>query len=295
MHIEGLRLYPIKSCQGVDVDRAYAAPRGLQVGQIIDRGWMIVDGNGDFISQRQRPELARVKVELLRVNADQANRIKISVPGFGEQILDPDFGGDGRQVIFLHKNPVWGTVAPYAAVQFFRDYLKSDVFLVYQKEGDARPCDENFAARPGKDVVSFADGYPYLVTTTATLSALNARLDAPVPMENFRANIVIASDESEYNWRGLCIGEAAIQLVKPCTRCVMTTRDQQSGEQAYPDTLTALTKNFFLTQQFGDVKVKGPVFGENAIAMRGGKISRRDTVRVTERKQPYAFRQAHPT
>lgn len=50
---------------------------------------------------------------------------------------------------------------------------------------------------------------------------LNKRLKAPLPMNRFRANIVVAGGEpwAEDEWAGLRIGGLEFASVKPCGRC----------------------------------------------------------------------------
>ena len=50
---------------------------------------------------------------------------------------------------------------------------------------------------------------------------LNKRLDTPLPMDRFRANIVVAGGEpwAEDEWAGLRIGGLEFGSVKPCGRC----------------------------------------------------------------------------
>ena len=54
-----------------------------------------------------------------------------------------------------------------------------------------------------------------------SLVDLNKRLNAPLPMNRFRANIVLAGGEpwAEDEWAGLRIGGLEFASVKPCGRC----------------------------------------------------------------------------
>jgi uncharacterized protein YcbX len=92
-------------------------------------------------------------------------------------------------------------------------------------------------ARPD-DRVNFADGFPLLLTNTASLADLGDRLfeggDEPVPMTRFRPNIVVtgAPAWAEDGWLGgrLRIGDTVFRAAKACDRCVVTTIDQETGE-----------------------------------------------------------------
>jgi uncharacterized protein YcbX len=164
--------------------------------------------------------------------------------------------------------------------------------LLYQTEEDHRLCDPDFAVVPGEDKVGFADAFPFLISTEATLARVNALLADPVPMNRFRPNIVVGGTgpDAEYDWKRLTIGEAEFSIVKPCTRCVMTTIDQEQGIKTGKEPLATLGRAYFLQASFGEASVKGVVFGENAIATRPGALAVGDEVRVLEEKPRHAFR-----
>jgi uncharacterized protein YcbX len=90
------------------------------------------------------------------------------------------------------------------------------------------------AAQPG-GVVSFADAYPLLVVSEASLADLNGRLAArgegPLPMNRFRPNLVVAgaTPYAEDGWTQVRVGDALLRNAGPCARCVVTTTDQQTA------------------------------------------------------------------
>lgn len=57
LHIAELWVYPIKSCAGVRVPRATLLDTGLEW----DRSWMVVDAQGNFVSQRELPRMALIQ------------------------------------------------------------------------------------------------------------------------------------------------------------------------------------------------------------------------------------------
>ena len=124
--------------------------------------------------------------------------------------------------------------------------------------------------------MSFADGYPCLLTTTASLAELNHRIQDTyneetqlISMDRFRANIVIANDLAfeEDNWRTIEIGELKFAVVKPCSRCIITMVDQHNGKL---DQLKEPLRTLGTFRQFGD---QGVMFGENIIPYNSGRIS----------------------
>jgi len=282
-----LIFYPIKSCGGVQLQMARIGQRGLQAGAIGDRRWMLSDADGQMITQRQIPDLARVRVELVGSDA-----LRVSGGGLEPVIVDPAEAGGERASVILHRREVVGHRPPAAVDEWFSRFLGQKVSLLYQKDEDLRLCDPDYAVAPGEDRVGFADAYPYLVSAEATLARVNRLLAEPVPMDRFRPNIVVggAGADAEYGWKRLALGGAELTIVKPCTRCVMTTIDQERGVKTGKEPLATLGRAYFLSASFGAASLQGAIFGENAIPTRLGEVAVGDTVTILERKAPHAFR-----
>jgi hypothetical protein len=128
-------------------------------------------------------------------------------------------------------------------------------------------------AGPGR-LVSFADGYAYLVVSEESLAALNARLAHLVPMNRFRPNIVVrgALPFAEDGWGEFTAGAATLRMAKPCGRCQVTTTDQSTGEVTGPEPLATLAG-------WRDSPEFGARFGMNAVTVRTGEIRVGDAVR----------------
>jgi uncharacterized protein YcbX len=207
-------------------------------------------------------------------------------------VVAPAEAGEERLGVILHGREVAGRRAPAAIDAWFSRFLGQTVRLLYQAEVDHRPCDPDFAVTPGEDEVGFADAFPYLISTEATLAKVNGLLAEPVPMNRFRPSIVVGGTaaDAEYGWKRVEAGGAEFSIVKPCTRCVMTTIDQEKGVKTGKEPLASLGRSYFLSARFGDAKVQGAIFGENAIATRTGALAVGDAVRVLEEKPFHAFR-----
>lgn len=218
--LHSIHIYPIKATGGVGLDEADVKQRGLAH----DRRWMLVDETGTFLTQRQHARLALVRVQVrpshLVVNAPGMDPLTVSIP-------DP---GAPRRLVRIWKNEVDAAMADDATA-WFSHFLGIDCRLVYMDERAVRPVDPTYAVGP--DEVSFADGYPLLLTTEASLADLNTRLDQPVPMTRFRPNLVVEGFEAfaEDWWRQVRVGEVLFHVVKPCARCVVLTIDQQTAVQ----------------------------------------------------------------
>jgi uncharacterized protein YcbX len=220
MRISALHTYPVKGCHRLDHDAARVEHLGLAG----DRRWMIVDPDGVGITQRQAPALTGLHV--------------VPRPGGlllnGHDVAEPVDGPKETLRVFSSKPPLTARLAPDATA-FLSTFLGRPARLAWLADTTARPIETH--ALPG-DRVSFADGYPLLLTTTASLAAVNDWLleagDEPVPMTRFRPNVVLtgAAPWAEDDWLGgrVRLGDVMFRAAKACSRCVVTTVDQETGE-----------------------------------------------------------------
>lgn len=220
MRISALYTYPVKGGHRLDHDAARVEPWGLAG----DRRWMIVDPDGVGITQRQAPALTGLHA--------------VPRPGGlllnGFDVAEPADGPKETIRVFSSKPPLTARIAP-AATGFVSTFLDRPARLAWLADTGVRPIETH--AQPG-DRVSFADGYPLLLTTTASLDAVNDWLaeagDEPVPMTRFRPNVVLtgARPWQEDDWLGgrLRLGDVTFRAAKACARCVVTTVDQDTGE-----------------------------------------------------------------
>ena len=267
VRLASIHIYPMKAARAVDLGESVVEPWGLAG----DRRWLLVDEDGRFVSQREEPSLARVVVTPLTGTISVASA---GVPG--RQIAAPA-AGDGANML---KVTVWGSTVLAAAAgpagdAWFSAYLGRPVRLVYLDDPTRRAVDPEFG-RDG-DVVNFADGYPLLLTSTASLAELGRWLSEdgvqPVPMTRFRPNAVVtgAPPWAEDHWRRIRIGAVEFRVVKPCGRCVVTTTDQITGEVG-SQPLKMLGRRRRFGQQL--------VFGQNMIPDSPGLIRAGDPVEV---------------
>jgi hypothetical protein len=175
---------------------------------------------------------------------------------------------------------VWRSTLPAAtatetAALWLSDILGRPCHLVFMADPASRPVDPAYA-QP-HDTVSFADGFPVLLASTASLDDLNTRLANPVPIGRFRPNLVVSNAVpwAEDAWRRIRIGDVVFRLPKPCTRCIVTTVDQQTGER--PDPQEPLRTLATFRRGAG-----GVMFGQNMVPEAPGRISVGDTVHVLE-------------
>jgi uncharacterized protein YcbX len=262
--LSALLVYPLKSASGIEVEQSHVERRGLAG----DRRWMVVDADGTFLSQRSRPRLALIGItqtaDGLRLRAPDRPPVDVPAPTSDAERLE----------VTVWDDPVDAALAPPAAHDWLSDYLDADARLVYMPDDVRRPVDRDHAVQED-DTVSFADGYPLLLANAASLRNLNARLDAALPMNRFRPNVVVTGADpwAEDTWRRLRIGDVVFRAVKPCGRCSVTTVDQTSAEQG-AEPLRTLAQ-FRRNPDTGKVD-----FGWNLIPETTGTVSVGDDVEV---------------
>ena len=255
LFVQNLYLYPIKSLGGISVQEAQVEERGFKY----DRRWMLVDQSGEFLTQRQHPQLA-----LLQVVLGETGMVVFSKVDPSRKISFDLKMNSGKEM----QVSVWGDVVTALQVSpevsaWFSDFLGMDVNLVRMPESSHRKLDPRYAVQ--EESVSFADGMPYVMIGQASLDELNGRLADPVGMDRFRPNLVFSGGEAyaEDQFKQLQIGEVGFQVVKPCARCVMITVDQEKGTKGKEPLAT------LATYRSQGAKV---YFGQNAVALTQGIV-----------------------
>jgi len=225
-----------------------------------DRQWMAVDARGTFVSQRTHPKLAQVEPaftdDSLTLSAPKLEPLRLPLAPVGEP-----------RAVKVWNDQCAGLDQGDAAAEWISMAVGDVLRLVRQAPLLDRLADARYAG--DKPVlVSFADGYPILVCNQASLVELNARMPQPIPMERFRPNIVLAGLAAfeEDRIDSLLIGDVTLHLVKPCTRCIITSTDQRSGERSTNPLPVLRTFRF-------NRELLGVAFGENAVAASGVGLS----------------------
>ncbi|GGP46932.1 MOSC domain-containing protein [Streptomyces abikoensis] len=271
--LSSVHFYPVKSMAGCAPGEAAVEPWGLAG----DRRWMVVDPEHRMITQRQEPRLALAAAEPLpgggvRLTAPGAEPLEVAVPA-------PADGPGGTVVAEIFRDKVEAVPAGGAAEAWLTAFLGTGARLVHMDDpARRRPVDPDYA-RPG-ETVSFADGYPLLVATTASLRELNSLIargdradEGPLPMDRFRPNVVVdgTAPWAEDEWRRVRVGEVTFRAVKPCARCVVTTTDQRTAERG-KEPLRTLARHHRI-----DGKA---VFGRNLIPEHTGTVRVGDPVEI---------------
>ena len=279
MQVSGLNIHPVKSTAIRALDRARLVGSGL----VDDRRWMVVDGSGSMVSARTDRRLFTIVARTRAVDGI-ATDLELTAPGQVSIELDRPSGV--VETFILHGNAVTGINAGSAAATWLCSALeRDDVRLVWCADPTARQLDP--AHSQPTDGTAFADGYPVLLTSTASLTqlddwmitaALERGEDPPEPlsMQRFRPNVVIddvAEPFAEDGWSRIKIGDCVLRVVQPCDRCVMTLIDPISL-QIGKEPMRSLVRHR---------RVDGTtLFGQNLIPDRTGLITVGDRVEVLE-------------
>jgi hypothetical protein len=232
--------YPVKSCRGEELSEAGVEPWGLAG----DRRWMVVDESGDVVTAREHPRLLLVTPRL-----DGDGDVTLAGPDLPDLAVHVPAGED-LVPVRVHSGPVvQATPAGDKAEAWLTQVVGEPVRLVYLDDPTRRATDPQYSRET--DRVSFADGYPLLLTSEESLEAVNGWIadgakasEGPLPMRRFRPSVTVAGAEAwaEDGWRRLRIGGATFRNVKGCDRCVLTTIDPDTADKGH-EPLFALARH----------------------------------------------------
>ncbi|MFT5232632.1 MAG: hypothetical protein ACI9UK_001729 [Candidatus Krumholzibacteriia bacterium] len=265
IEVTGLHIYPVKSLQGISLKSAVLGVRGLQH----DRMWMVIDENDCFVTQREIPVMATVKVSLsddalilehstqepLQVPFLRSDSVQREVTVWNDQCLAHDEGAEASAWLKSVLKP--DESGELRLVRFHEDHIRS----VDPKK-----------LRGEDSHTGFADGFPFLITSGESLAHLNDSLAsnraARITMDRFRPNIVLHGvtpfQEDDIDTLVVRDGRYHLGLRKPCQRCSITTINQQTGDKKNPkEPLKTLT--LMKTQRDS----RGAFFGQNSTLLAG--------------------------
>ncbi len=261
--LSSIHVHPVKSCAGVALREGLLIESGFE----FDRAWMVVDARGEMVTQREQPRLALVQPKL------RLNDVQLRAPGMLALHLAMDAVEAATRV------SIWGDVVRAydmgaLASQWFSDYLAVPGLRLVRFDPDYERLSDPAWTGGLSASNAFSDGFPLLVTSTASLAELNRRLAQagvpPVPMERFRPNLVLdglpdAHGEDFIDLLEIVApeGPVVLKLVKPCARCTIPDVDLETAAQGH-----AVTD--VLLQYRADKRVKGGLtFGMNAVIVSG--------------------------
>ncbi|WP_039056326.1 YcbX family protein [Enterobacter sp. Bisph1] len=270
-----LFIHPVKSMRAIGLTHGFADISGFA----FDRVFMITQPDGTFITARQYPQMVRFTPSPL------TDGLHLTAPdGSSAVIRFTDFSTDAA------PTEVWGNhftalIAPAAINTWLSGFFAREVQLRWVGPELTRRV-KRFDAVP----LSFADGFPYLLTNEASLRDLQNRCPASVKMEQFRPNLVVTGAQpwEEDGWKVIRIGEVVFDVVKPCSRCIFTTVSPERGQKHPAGEPLATLQRFRTAKDNGDVD-----FGQNLIARNSGVIRVGDEVAILATAPAKAYGAGH--
>ncbi|GAA4892105.1 hypothetical protein LX16_2066 [Stackebrandtia albiflava] len=230
MRIVSLHVHPMKSIAPNDVAEAAVAPYGLAG----DRRLLLVDRDGAQVTAREHPRLLRVRAAYRMPDV-----VDFHAPG-GAGLTVRLAENAPRRAVSVFGTRFTAADCGEAAAAWFTGLLGIPVRLTHQDDPASRRVGHP-AGRPG-EVVSTADAFPILLTSTTSLDRLNEWVTArqseldepvePVPMSRFRPNVVVDSPVpfAETGWRHVTVAGLGFRVAAECDRCVMTTIAPETGD-----------------------------------------------------------------
>lgn len=253
IQLSQLAIYPVKSCAQVKLEQASISPFGLAM----DRRWMLIDNNGQMLTQRKFPRMCLINCTL------DGHTLILTAPGMSDLKIEP---ANYTETV---KATVWQDTCNAQdcgldAASWLSEFLQQPARLVYFPDNEIRQCDEQYAS--AGEITAFSDGFPYLLISQASLDDLNSRLDQAVEMKRFRPNLVVSGSSAfaEDQWKRIRIGDVTFRLVKPCSRCVIPSIDPYTANKSAEPVKT------LASFRMRDNKI---FFGQNLIAENDGHLS----------------------
>jgi uncharacterized protein YcbX len=257
LRLSALYRYPLKSGKGEILQQVGLDKLGLDG----DRRWMLVDeASGRFLTQRAVAQMSQLSA---LCNAEGG--LTLSAPGHSPIDVDlPDSDAQLRGVT-IWRDSLRVPDAGDAAAAWVSRFIGKPTRLVQVPLDRARTTASGYGQ--DDDQVAFADGFPLLLIGQASLADLSQRVGRPLEMLRFRPNLVIEGSEAfaEDGWKRLRIGDVEFRVVKPCSRCIMTTIDPQTGERS-------ADREPFATLQKYRAQAEGAMFGQNLVNDGNGQL-----------------------
>lgn len=260
-----LAIYPVKSIQGIALQSSRVDDAGL----CGDRRYTLVTPNGELVTGRTHPQLTLITAKALEDHSWQLSHPSTQTP----LILDLTKYTQEYSEIVVWENTVNAQRTSDEADTWFSKIAGESVHLMHFGEHSQR-----FTKRRPDVPMGFADGYPFLLTTEASLSELNRTCAQHIQMAQFRPNIIIRGNSAfeEDRWKRIRIGDVEFENIKPCVRCIFTTLNPQTAERIPKgEPLKTLGK-------FRLLDGKGITFGANLITLNTGIIHIGDEVEILE-------------
>jgi uncharacterized protein len=252
--ITDLRIYPIKSCRGIQLKSARLTRQGLEM----DRRWMFIDNENKFLTIRAKQQMTLINTAVdhdsdslvITMGQDKNKQVKVPVHP-SQEWLDRNTE--------LVSAEIWGNETDAYAytdpkmLALFKEFFEEDARLV-MKGPEPRICRGNGDPRVlGRtETVNFPDVLPIQIASESSLAELNSRLkekgEKEITIERFRPNVIIKGGEpwSEDSWKTVRInGDSSywttltggnlramdVDVVARCARCTVPNVNPDTAEK----------------------------------------------------------------
>ncbi|WP_299265766.1 MOSC N-terminal beta barrel domain-containing protein [uncultured Psychrosphaera sp.] len=268
--ISELVIYPVKSLQGISLDKSVVTEQGLKW----DRHWMIVNDDGLFLTQRTNSALATIQTALTNTH------LILKHPEYEDLFIPLESNLADQKLAKVWKSECKvldeGQTASDWLVQVLGLWREQRLHLVRMNPNFKRQVSVKHT-NGNTNSTNFSDGYPFLITNTNSLNELNNELQRQnipaVPMNRFRSNIIVDKvpafiEHQSDSLRLFGKHEAQVGIIdfcNPCQRCPVPGIDQFTAEVPTPQ---QPLKTLFNMQH---VPEKGAFFGQNAVLAPSSK------------------------
>lgn len=276
IQLSQISVYPIKSTAGIELSRSWVDELGLS----FDRRFVLTDDQGQFITARTEPTLCLIQANVT------ATGLVLTAPDMPKLIINYQQLTDTYQNVAVWNDSINAQQGSSEHHQWFSRYLKRPCQLLHFGDLSTRKVPTSSSR---SNQLAFADGYPLLLISQASLNDLNTRCPTVISMSQFRPNLVVDNCEAfaEDTWSHIRIGEVEFKLSKPCSRCIFTTINPDTAEKHPLQEPLASLKAY---RQAGEGDLKGEIlFGQNLIPLNQGQIKTTDTVTIIKKKSPPIF------
>jgi len=294
--VTGLFFYPIKSCGPLDA----SALEFDRLGVLFDRRWLVINAEGRFVTAREQPRLVLVQPALAdqpsshhRTRAATATALALSAPGMPPLRVPPI---ESLVKAGVTTAKVWDselTVSVYGedVNRWFSEFLSVPVRLVTTHEADYRRLNSKYDTLPHEEGigVAFADAFPLLVVSEESLAAVQRECPEKIEMLNFRPNIVVKGVKpfEEDKWLRVRIGNSVFNVVKPCSRCLLTTVNPRTGQKSKAGEPLITLRRVRATNPFTGSEDGKCYLGVNMVhAAVSTRVAIGDVITVLERRAP---------
>jgi uncharacterized protein YcbX len=281
IEVTSLHIYPVKSCAGIDLSTAVITPKGFEY----DRNWMIVDPTGNKLTQRECPAMVQIEPhierDVLLLHARNISPLVIPLKSLQLTPCEVEIWGDRCQALDEGNR----------AARWISQVLQKDLRIVRFHPDHTRAVDSAWSGYTGAHT-AFADMLPFLITAEESLAALNQEREKmellPTPMNRFRPNIVIRGagpyGEDQIPALRLPGTNAKLELVRPCSRCVIVDTDQDTGVKESKGNLRVLGAQRKFKNYKGE---SGVMFGVQALPLgaEGQTVSVGDVLSIEEQTE----------